>query len=561
MSKTKNKDNFDHCTLPYDPEKFIFLPIGGCNEIGMNLNLFIHQNQILIVDLGISFHDKVGIDVLTPDPTFLINYKHLIKGIVFTHAHEDHVGALPYLWSYLECPLYATPFTAQIIRNKIYDKMWKKRVEIHELDLNAKFKIGVFDLEFITLTHSIPEPNAIKIQTPKGIVLHSGDWKLDPHPQIGKETNIKRLQELGKEGVLALICDSTNIFTEGTSGSEKDVYDSLKDVMSRYTNERLIISCFASNVARVQSIIKIAHDLGRKTCLVGRSMHKMVSAARETGYLTDLPELISEEEIKRYKSHELCILTTGSQGEHKAGLARIVSKIHPQVRLDENDVVIFSSRMIPGNEKAISSVQNQIIHQGAQIVTSMEEDIHTSGHPAREELRQMYDWVKPSFLIPVHGDARHLDAHGKFAYECGVDNVFIPENGSVVSLSHDEFDEIEVIPTAKWAFDGNRLIPLNSETVKERYKLSDEGACFVTIVVNDRNLLSFSPVVKFFGIVATPEEEKNLTQEIEFTISRILETVSVTHKNVTSQIEIAIRKMIFGELNKKSIVCVHLLEE
>lgn len=560
MSK-KNKDKTVHHTLPYDPEKFIFIPLGGCNEIGMNLNLFIHQNQILIVDLGISFYDRVGIDVLTPDPSFLIQYKHLIQGIVFTHAHEDHVGALPYLWPYLECPLYATPFTAQIIQNKIYDKLWKKRVDIHELELNSKFKIGVFDLEFITLTHSIPEPNAIKISTPKGTVLHTGDWKIDPQPQIGYETNASRLEELGNEGVLALICDSTNIFNDGTSGSEQEVYDNLFKVMSAYPEERLIMSCFASNVARVQSIIKIAHELGRKTCLVGRSMHKMVNAARESGYLQDLPDLISEEEIKQYKPHQLCILTTGSQGEFKAGLARIVSKNHQQIRITENDVVIFSSRVIPGNEKSISFIQNQIIQQGAQIITSSEEDIHTSGHPAKEELKQMYSWVKPRFLIPVHGDARHLDAHGKFAYECGVDNIFIPENGSVVSLSHDEFDEIEVIPTGKWAYDGNRLIPLNGQTVKERYKLSDEGACFVTMVVSQRNELSFSPVVKLIGIVATDEEEKNIIQEIEFTISRILENVSVNQKNIVSQIESVIRKMIFDELHKKPVVSVHLLEE
>lgn len=560
MSK-KNKDKTISSTLPYDPEKFIFIPLGGCNEIGMNLNLFIHQNQILIVDLGISFYDRVGIDVLTPDPSFLIQYKHLIQGIVFTHAHEDHVGALPYLWPYLECPVYATPFTTQIIKNKLHDKLWKKRVEIHELELNSKFKIGVFDLEFITLTHSIPEPNAVKITTSKGTVLHSGDWKIDPQPQIGEATNATRLQEIGNDGVLALICDSTNIFNDGSSGSEQAVYDNLKRVMSNYPEERLIISCFASNVARVQSIIKIANELGRKTCLIGRSMHKMVNAARESGYLQDLPDFISEEEVKQYKPHQLCILTTGSQGEFKAGLARIVSKQHSQIRITEKDVVIFSSRVIPGNEKSISALQNQIIQQGAQIITSSEEEIHTSGHPAKEELKQMYSWVKPRFLIPVHGDARHLDAHGKFAYECGIDNVFIPENGSVVSLSYDDFDEIEVLPTAKWAYDGNRMIPLNGQTVKERYKLSDEGACFVTMIVNQRNALSFAPIVKLWGVSSSDEETQNITQEIEFTISRILENVSVNQKNIVSQIESAIRKMIFDELHKKPVVSVHLLEE
>ena len=406
---------------------FWFLPLGGANEIGMNLNVFGYNKQWLIVDLGITFHDRLGVEVIAPDPSFLLPYKENIVGLVVTHAHEDHVGAIPYLWPYLRCPIYATPFTMRIIRQKIADKPWKHEVPLIEIPLSGTFNVGDFEVEYITLTHSILEPNALRIQTPLGTVLHSGDWKIDPDPMIGEPTNINRLIEIGDKGVDALICDSTNVFNHGVAGSEKDVRDELMKLMARFPENRLTVACFASNVARVETVAKVAAALGRRVALVGRSLHRMTQAAKDTGYLKDLPAFISDTEAVKLPDDKVCFIATGSQGEYRAALARIATDGHPIVKYTENDVILFSSRMIPGNEKNISLMQNNLIHKGARVITASDEDIHVSGHPARDELRQMYEWVRPTVLIPVHGDARHLDEHARFGLECGIETVVVRE--------------------------------------------------------------------------------------------------------------------------------------
>lgn len=536
---------------------FWFLPLGGSNEIGMNLNLFGHNKQWLIVDLGITFNDRLGIEILAPDPSFLIAHKDAIAGLVVTHAHEDHIGAIPYLWPYLRCPIYATPFTMLLIRQKIMEYHWKDDVELIEMPLSSTFTVGDFEIEYVSLTHSILEPNALRISTPIGTVLHSGDWKIDPTPLVGETTNINRLCEIGQEGVLALLCDSTNVFYEGSAGSEYDVQIELEKVLKECTTERITVACFASNLARVATIAKIADSLGRKVALLGRSLHKMVAAAKSCGYLLDLPEFITDAQAMKMKGKKVCFIATGSQGESKAALARIASGSHPMVEYNDNDVVIFSSRMIPGNEKNISALQNSFIHQGIRIITSGEESIHVSGHPARDELRQMYEWIKPEVLIPVHGDARHLDEHAKFALECGISSVVVPENGSVINLAKNNTDEIDFIPVGRWAYDGNRMIPWTSPLLKERQKLSTEGSAFITLHINAAREIIQKPHMSFKGLCSTPEEHDLCEEEVYMSLKNILDRDFKSHEECTIVMEQVARKTIHKILGKKPFTVIH----
>ena len=545
-------------TLPTKND-FWFLPLGGANEIGMNLNVFGYNKQWLIVDLGITFHDRLGVEVIAPDPSFLIPYKENIVGLVVTHAHEDHVGAIPYLWPYLKCPIYATPFTMRIIRQKIADKPWKLQVPLIEIPLSGAFSVGDFDVEYITLTHSILEPNALCIKTPLGVVLHSGDWKIDPTPMIGEATNINRLIEIGDKGVDALICDSTNVFNHGVAGSEKDVRTELTALMARFPENRLTVACFASNVARVETIAKVAASLGRKVALVGRSLHRMTQAAKETGYLQDLSPFVSDAEAVKMPDDKVCFIATGSQGETRAALSRIATDGHPTVKFTENDIILFSSRMIPGNEKNISALQNNLIHKGARVITAGEEDIHVSGHPARDELRQMYEWVRPKVLIPVHGDARHLDEHARFGLKCGIETVVVPENGSLIQLKKDDTCEIDFVPSGRWVFDGRRMIDINSRVLKERQKLSVEGLIVATLIIDETGMLIQNPQLTIKGLCDTDEEHKELSSEIYLALSASLTMAYGSPEQRIEKLQAIIRKTAHRCLDKKPVVDVHLI--
>lgn len=551
----------DSLHTPLLPTKndFWFLPLGGSNEIGMNLNLYGYNNQWLIVDLGITFHDRLGVDVITPDPSFLIKHKDHIAGLVLTHAHEDHVGAVPYLWPYLRCPIYATPFTMRIVRQKIADKPWKYDVELIEIPLSGAFKVGGFDLEYVTLTHSILEPNALKIETPHGVVLHTGDWKIDPDPMVGDVTDAERLTEIGDKGVLALVCDSTNVFNDGVAGSEKEVREELLKVMGNFSENRVTVACFASNVARLETVAKVAAAHGRQVALVGRSLHRMVAAAKDTGYLQDLAPFISDIDAMKLPDHQVCFIATGSQGEARAALARIAGDQHPVVKYNENDVVLFSSRMIPGNEKNISALQNRLIHNGVQVVTSSEEDIHVSGHPARDELRQMYTWIRPEVLIPVHGEARHLDEHAKFAIECGIETAVMPENGSLIQLKKNDTCEIGLVPTGRWTFDGNRMIDMKSVVLKDRQKMSTEGLIVATIVIDGVGQILQTPQLTFKGLCDSDAETDALEREIYLSLRETLERGYKSKDERIETLKAVIRKAAHRYLMKKPVVDVHII--
>jgi len=437
---------------------FWFLPLGGAGEIGMNLNLFGHNKEWIIVDCGITFGDRLGIDIMMPDPSAILEQAENVKALVLTHAHEDHIGAVPYLWPYLKCPVYATPFTAQVLRQKLEEKSWGKQVKIIEVPLSGRVQIGSFDVEYITLTHSIPEPNALAIRTELGCVLHTGDWKIDPQPLIGESTDKNRLKEIGKEGVSALICDSTNVFDKGSTGSEGEVRNELEKIIAQIPQGRIVACCFSSNVARVESIAHAAQKNGRKVALLGRTLEKMMRAASLSGYLKKLPGFVPADQAMDMPRDKVLFISTGSQGEGRAALSRIANRSHPIVELDDGDTVIFSSRVIPGNERSIANIQNQLVHQGVRTITSHEEAVHVSGHPAQEDLKAMYNWTKPKSLIPVHGEARHMQAQAELGLANGIEHTLVPGNGTLIELAGKTPEIIDRVNTGRWGVDGKCLV-------------------------------------------------------------------------------------------------------
>lgn len=539
---------------------FWFLPLGGAGEIGMNLNLFGHNNEWIIVDCGITFGDRLGIDIIMPDPSAILEHADSIKALVLTHAHEDHIGAVPYLWPYLKCPVYATPFTAQILRQKLEEKSWAKQVKIIEVPLSGRVQIGSFDVEYITLTHSIPEPNALAIRTELGCVLHTGDWKIDPQPLLGEATNENRLKEIGEEGVLALICDSTNVFDEGSTGSEGDVRDEFEKLISQIPDGRIVACCFSSNVARVESIAYAAHKNGRKVALLGRSLEKMIRAATLTGYLKELPGFIPAEQAMDMPRDKVLFISTGSQGEYRSALARVSQRDHQTVSLDEGDTVIFSSRVIPGNERTISAMQNRLIHQGIRIITSHEKAVHVSGHPAQEDLKAMYKWVKPQSLIPVHGEARHMHAQAELGLENGIKQALVPSNGTLIELSGKAPKIIDTVDSGRWGIDGKCLVNMQSLILKERQKISVQGVIFLSIPVDDIYQMQGTPVVSSYGVVEPGEEAQKLQEDMQNIVRRTMRNNLGKEKNYIEAVQRAVKQECNQRFGKKPITEVHFVK-
>ena len=438
-------------------EELLYLPLGGAGEIGMNFYLYGFgkpgEYQWIIVDCGITFGDDSapGVDVIMADPEFIVENRHALAGIVLTHAHEDHLGAIPYLWEQLQCPIYATPFTASFLRRKMKETTFERAAKITEVDLGGKVKVGPFDIEYVGMTHSIPESNALVLRTPLGTVVHSGDFKFDPAPVVGDVADEKRLEEIGDEGVLALICDSTNVFSKGKSKSEGALLETMTEVIGKY-NKKVALACFASNVARLETIAKAAHANGRAVAIVGRSLRRIEEVARENGYLRDIPNFIDEKDMGFLPEDKILMICTGSQGEPRAALARIVSGDHPHVSLGEGDAVIFSSRVIPGNERSIGRLQNALISRGIEVVTDRDAFIHVSGHPAEEELELMYDLLRPEVAVPMHGELRHLSANAQLAVECDVEEAVIIENGEMLRLAPGPVAVVDTVHSGRLAY-------------------------------------------------------------------------------------------------------------
>lgn len=546
--------------MNFDDNELYFLPLGGSGEIGMNLNLYRHEGKWLMVDCGVSFIDNPGLEVIMPDIEYIEQYRDDLVGLVITHAHEDHYGAVPYLWNRLKCPIYCTPFTAELLRQKC--KEHGINPPIHEIPLSGDVDIDPFHVEFVRLTHSIPEPNAIAITCNAGKVLHTGDWKLDPDPLLGEATDEAKLVELGDEGLLALVCDSTNVLVPGSSGSEATAREHLIELIGQHKESRILVSCFASNVARVKSIYEAAQIHGRQVGLLGRSLHRMDEAARHAGYFDKLPPFHPAEAIANLPPEQGLIICTGSQGEPRAALARIARGEDRHLHLDEGDVVIFSSREIPGNEEAIARVQNNLVRQGVQVITADQVDIHVSGHPCRDELIQMYQWVRPQILIPVHGEDRHMQAQAQLGRECQIPEAVVPYNGSVIRLKKGEADIIEDVPAGRLAVDGDRIVPLYSETLRDRHRMMANGVAMVTVVVKGNGKLACPPQVLLVGVVQ-PEEEWDLRvaciDALEDTLEEFDLSDSTEDDRISEALRIATRRVLGASCGKKAPTHVQLI--
>ena len=533
-----------------DPTALYFLPLGGTGEIGMNLNLYGHAGQWLMLDCGVTFGEEEhqpGVDVIMADPGFIVERRDRLLGIVATHAHEDHIGAIPYLWPQLQCPVWATPFTASLLRAKLIEAGLADRVPINIVPMSGRFTIGPFDLELITLTHSIPEPNAVVVRTPVGTVVHTGDWKLDPEPLIGSPSDEGRLREVGDEGVLAIVCDSTNALRPGSSRSEGELRQSLTELIGRYDG-RVAVACFASNVARLETIAHAARAHDRDVALVGRSLWRIEKAARDNGYLTDVPRFLTEDEAGYIPRDKVLLICTGSQGEPRAALARIARDDHPNVVLEEGDVVIFSSRIIPGNEKAIGRLHNALVRLGIEVVTDEDHFVHVSGHPARDELVRMYQMIRPQVAIPVHGEARHLLGHAELARDCQVQQALVIENGCVVRLDRHGASVVDDIPVGRVASDGKRLLPIGGAVLQQRRRVGNDGSVVATLVVDRRGSLAAPPQVSLIGLAEAGTEPAG---ELRDALSDAMDDLPAPFRQNDDALRDAARRVLRRELKER----------
>ena len=547
-------------------EELLFCPLGGSGEIGGNMNLYAYgkedEQKWIIVDMGVSFADDSvpGIDLIMPDAGFIIEKKDDLLGIVLTHAHEDHIGAVAHIWPSLKSKIYATPFTAALIHEKFKEKKIDISSYLNVVPLNGKIKLGGFEIDFVTLTHSILEPNGLSIKTPLGTVLHTGDWKIDPNPLIGSQIDEQKLKSIGNDGVSAMICDSTNIFSPGRAGSESEVRDSLLRIMEIKTN-RILVTSFASNVARMESVFYCAKKTGRNICLVGRSMQRIYKAAKKCGYLKSLIEPIEPRDAKKVTKNKILYLATGSQGEPMGAMTRIINGVHPDVYLESGDCVIFSSKIIPGNEKKLYHLQNLIVKNKMEMISEENSFVHVSGHPNRDDLKDMYNWVKPQCVIPVHGEHRHMAEHVSFAKEMQVPKTLLIENGDIVKiLPGDKPEIIDKAPSGKIYLDGNVNVETDSQSIKDRKNLSLNGYLEITLIVSNNGSLK-KPVISYKGI---PEknEDNTFIFDMEDEIMNICKTFSMDNKrqqnNLIETLKQNCRRIVKEKTGKKPFTNINI---
>lgn len=537
-----------------------FLPLGGTGEIGMNLNLYRCDGRWLAVDCGIGFggaaHPEV--DVMMADPGFIADRRDRLTGLVITHAHEDHIGAVAWLWPKLRCPVYATPFAAAVLRRKLGEVGLTSQVRVNVIQPGGAFDLLPFRLRFIRMSHSIPEAQALVIDTPYGVVLHTGDWKLDPTPLIGPVTDENALAELGRKGVLAMVCDSTNAMVEGHSGSEGEVRTNLTALI-RGLRGRVAVTCFASNVARMETVALAARAAGRSAALVGRSLRNIDAAARECGYFRDLPPFLTEDDVNDVDDDNILILVTGSQGESRSALARIAMDTHPRVSLGPGDTVIFSSRVIPGNERAIGQMQDLLVRRGVRLMTDADHLVHVSGHPARDELRRLYRLVKPRHAVPVHGEWRHLSAHAELARELGATPV-IMEDGDILNLAPGTVEIVDSAPTGRLVLDGPRLVPFEGEVMKARRRMVFNGVVVGSVAVDANGRVVGTARVSAPGLFDTDDpESERVAADFAAAIDSLPAATRRDDELLTDAARSALRRALGRRLQKRPLVDVHLL--
>jgi ribonuclease J len=552
--------------------ELVLLPIGGAGEIGMNLYLYGYgpetNRQWLMVDVGVTFPGPAepGIELIFPDVSFIEEEQKNLVGIVLTHAHEDHLGALTELWPSLRAPVYATPFATALLKGKISSYGSREEFDVTEMALGSRFQVGLFDLEYVGMSHSIPEPNALVIRTPEGVVFHSGDWKLDPDPVVGRLVDEKRLKEIGEEGVDVLVCDSTNIFKSGHSVSEGEVAKTLARII-KDAPKRVIVTAFSSNVARIKAVALAAKAANRYVVVAGLSLWRVIAAARESGYLSDDLNFLDQDQYSHLQRDETVLLCTGSQGESRAALARIAKDEHRKIKFAEGDMVIFSSFTIPGNERLVGGLLNNLADKGVDIMTLSNDLVHASGHPQRDELRQLYKWLEPRALVPMHGEYRHLQEHRKFARQNGIELSQIVTNGEVMRLlplGHEQGDLLKVdeAPTGRWFLDGKTISIHHEEPMRERRKLAYVGLVVATVILSEDDYGIIDLLTDIQGIPNEVSERQSLQDVVEIAIEGTLDSLPKAKRRDGKLSAEAIRRAVRAEMlrlwGKKPVCVVHL---
>jgi ribonuclease J len=539
-------------------EELLFCALGGSGEIGMNVNLYGCRGQWLMVDLGLTFADPdyPGIDLILPDLEFIEGQRDRLAGIVLTHGHEDHIGAIPYLAAELKAPLYATPFTAGLIAEKLEEEGLTGQVRVNVIPRGQGFEVGLFKVTYVALAHSIPEGNGLMIETPYGRVFHTGDWKIDETPVLGEPSSHDPLQRIGEEGVLALVCDSTNVFQDEASGSEAAVHEGLRDEVQK-ARGRVLVTTFASNAARLQTIGRVAIEAGRQVCIAGRSLDRILRVARSTGYLADFPEAISFDEAMRLPREQVLVIATGGQGEARAALGRIAFGTH-DLKLSEGDTVIFSSKIIPGNETAIGRIMNALSDLGVFIVTERQAHVHVSGHPGRPELAQMYDWVRPEILVPVHGEPRHLAEQARFALAHGVPKAMLQHNGDLVRLAPNGPEKLDEVRVGRLVLDGDVILPANGTTITERRRLSFGGLVAVAVPIDSAGELAGAPLIRPFGL-PVEEDREDFIADATDSAERAF-NARASEEQMREAVRLAVRRCATAWTGKKPLVEVMLVQ-
>ncbi|MEL0177352.1 MAG: ribonuclease J [Pelagibacteraceae bacterium] len=546
----------------------LFCPLGGSGEIGANMNLYgfgqTNNHKWLIVDCGITFAEEniPGVDIIIPDPEFIYQNKSNCLGIVITHGHEDHIGALTYIWPNLKTNIYATPFTGALIKEKFKEKKINIDDYLKIITLNGSIDLNPIKINLISLTHSILEPNALLIEYDGKKIFHTGDWKCDLEPMMGDNINEKKLKEIGDQGILAMICDSTNIFTEGRSGSERDVNESMLRIFEKQKN-RIIVTTFASNAARMQTVFQCAEKVGRHVSLVGRSMHRIFNTAKACGYFSNIKPPLDPRDVKKIPKEKIVYLCTGSQGEPRGAMNKICNQDHPDVEISPNDTVIFSSRIIPGNEKKLYAMHNLLVRRGINVISEENAFIHVSGHPGREEMNEMYNWIRPEISVPVHGEHRHLKEHNTFAKEKQIKQPVLIENGDVLKIFPGKSEIINKVNSGKLLVDGNRLVDEESAALRDRKNISFNGLMDISLIISKNGNIERSPIFNIKGLPISDHELNEIKYELEDKIFDICRSYSLNNKkqeiNLIDNLKKSLRKIINLRVSKKPYTNINLI--
>jgi ribonuclease J len=549
----------------FAPDALSFIPLGGCGEFGCNLNVYQCEGKYLVIDCGLGFPDErfPGVDILLPNPGFLRECTKDIVGMFITHAHEDHIGAVAALWPQLQCPLYATPLTAELMKHKLNEWGLTKRVTLNVVPLSSKLELGPFKLELINAAHSVPETSMLFIRTAYGNVLHTADWRFDPNPVEGHKTDEKRLKELGKENILAVIGDSTNATVPEEHASESEVEPALTKVIQSATG-RVIVTSFSSQVARIHNVAMAAKKAGRMVGIVGRSAVRMVEAAKNNGYLKDLPQFLTEQEINDLPRHRTVVFATGSQGEMGSALDRLATDEHRSLSMEKGDMVVFSARVIPGNEKAVERVKNALLRRSVHLVSSDDAFVHVSGHANAQEIKTLYTWLKPNAVIPVHGHDENLMAHAEIAREIGVPHTLVPTNGDIIAIRETGLEKTGQVLASLMAVDGARVVPLrDSLLLKERHRIANEGSIVATVVCDEEGYLIHDPVFSIVGLGVDEadqyEIEDVILRDIEESINKADPAERRDAERLRELIRLVIRRRVKQETGKRPLLSVHLV--